>query len=685
MKTIIAEKPSVAREIARIVGAKDKRAGYFEGNQYYVTWALGHLVQPSMPDGYGIKGFHRDNLPIIPPTFKLVPRQSITNRGSRPDEGVITQIRVIKRLFNSCDSIIVATDAGREGELIFRYLYEYLGCTTPFERLWISSLTDRAIRAGLERLECGSKYDNLYYAAKARSEADWLVGINATQAVSIAAGRGTYSLGHVQTPTLAMVCSRYWENKRFEPQPIFQIHITTDGDDSVNLVKFDSVEKWSDKQIANELFGEVKECENIWITHIESREVAENPPLLYDLTTLQKDANVRYGYTAEQTLSTAQRLYELKLITYPRTGSRYISEDVFAEVPTLLRYLKSNGIQTDYIERMGRAKRHSVDDEKITDHHALLITGLKIGDISPCESNIYNMIVERMLEAFSDVCIKENTTIKAECAGVELIVKGSIIKQTGWRALRKEDVESSILPAFSEGDTPTIKACSITEGKSKPKPLHTESSLLAAMQSAGKEIEDIELRASIKEVGIGTPATRAGIIETLIKRGYLVRQKRLLLPTELGLALNFVVKSMQIANVEMTADWENRLSKIESGELNDSLFRTSIEEFTKQIITELLTCDKLFATNKESDVVCPKCKQGQLRFFSKVVKCDNEECAKPFFRVVAGKTLSDKDMIELLSSGKTRVLKGFNSKQNKPFSASLELDENFNIRFIFPK
>ncbi len=685
MRVIIAEKPSVAKEIARIVGAKEKKEGYYAGSDFNVTWAFGHLVSPALPEGYGYKGFHRDNLPIIPPTFMLVPKQVKTQKGYKPDSGVMAQIEIIRKLFSQSERIIVATDAGREGELIFRYLYEYLGCATPFDRLWISSLTDRAIKEGMNNLVCGSNYDNLYYAAKARSEADWLVGINATQAISIAAGRGTYSLGRVQTPTLAMVCNRYWENKRFESKPVFQVHITTEGDNDVELVKFHSTEKWEDKTRATELYNEVKESKNLWIRSVESKEKTDMPPLLYDLTTLQKEANVRYGYSAEETLNIAQRLYEAKLISYPRTGSAYISEDVFAEVPMLLRFLKNSDIHTSYIEKMGRAKRHCVDDSKITDHHALLITGLKIGELLSKEHNIYMMIVERMLEAFSDSCIKDVTTVTAECAGVELVAKGTVIKQLGWRALKREDSEDTILPQWSEGDTPIVKGTSLTEGKTKPKPLHTESSLLAAMQSAGKEIEDKELRASIKEIGIGTPATRASIIETLVKRGYLVRSKRLLLPTETGLALNSVVKTMSIADVEMTADWERRLSKIESGELSAEAFQRDIIDYTKEITAELLTSDKFFANNKQTEHVCPKCKQGKLRFFSKVVKCDNPECEKPFFRVIAGKTLKDEEIIELLAKGKTGVLKGFNSKQHKPFSAVLELDNEFNVKFIFAK
>lgn len=284
MKTILAEKPSVAREIARVVKAAKREIGYYTGNGYHVTWAFGHLVQPALPDGYGIKGFHRDNLPIIPPVFQLVPRQVKTDKGYKPDSDVTAQIKIIGELFRESERIIVATDAGREGELIFRYLYEYIGCATPFDRLWISSLTDKAIREGLERLESGNRYDNLYYAAKARSEADWLVGINATQAITLAAGRGTYSLGRVQTPALAMVCSRYWENKRFTPEDVYQAHFATPGIEADAVVKFSSAEKWKEKAAAEAAYRSLKAQGAATVTKVERKETVQETPLLYDLT-----------------------------------------------------------------------------------------------------------------------------------------------------------------------------------------------------------------------------------------------------------------------------------------------------------------------------------------------------------------------------------------------------------------
>lgn len=296
MKTIIAEKPSVAREIARIVKATKRETGYYAGAEYNVTWAFGHLVQPALPDGYGIEGFHRDNLPIIPPVFQLVPRQVKADKGYKPDSEAAAQIKIIARLFRESERIIVATDAGREGELIFRYLYEYIGCATPFDRLWISSLTDKAIREGLERIESGNKYDNLYYAAQARSEADWLVGINATQAITIAAGRGTYSLGRVQTPTLAMVCERYWANNRFTPEAVWQVHFATPGAEADTVVKFSSVEKWKEKAPAEAAYKALDTQRAVSVTKVERKETVQEPPLLYDLTTLQRRPTPSTGF-----------------------------------------------------------------------------------------------------------------------------------------------------------------------------------------------------------------------------------------------------------------------------------------------------------------------------------------------------------------------------------------------------
>jgi len=671
MKTIIAEKPSVAKEIAHIVGAGKREEGYMQGNGYYVTWAFGHLVQPAMPETYGMKGFHAENLPVIPDPFVLVPRQVKTENGYKPDAGVLAQIKIIGKLFDSSERIIVATDAGREGELIFRYLYAYLCCQKPFDRLWISSLTDTAIREGLQNLRDGKEYDNLYHAAKARSEADWLVGINGTQALTIAAGRGTYSVGRVQTPTLGMVCERYWEHKRFESKPFWQVHFGVVDADSGNILKFTSANRWTDKATATDIYNKVKDTGSAIITKVTTKRKVEKAPLLYDLTTLQKEANSQHGFTAEHTLSIAQKLYEAKFITYPRTSSRYISDDVFATLPKLFKNLENHSEYGEKVKLLPCSEdysKNSVNAAKVTDHHALLITENAAIGLFKDEKIVYDMILCRMIEAFSADCIKDITSVSAQVDHeIEFGISGSIIRQTGWRALSlkeknsKKDknadttdneVKEQVIPNWQEGQHITFSGCTITEGKTKPKPLHTESTLLAAMETAGKEIVDDTMRQAMKDSGIGTPATRAAIIETLLKREYMVRQQKKLVPTEKGLALHSVVKNMAIANVEMTGKWEAELAKIERGEASADGFTHSIEGYTREITAELLGCDRLFS-HKDSGCQCPKCKHGTMQFFGKVVRCSNKECGMPVFKQVAGKLLTDADITDLLTKGKT--------------------------------
>lgn len=700
MKVIIAEKPSVAREIARVVRATNRKEGYIEGSNYTVTWALGHLITAAMPEAYGFKGFHKENLPILPPVFTLIPRQVKSGKGYKADPSVVAQLKVIEKLFKAAESIIVATDAGREGELIFRFIYEYLGIAKPFERLWISSLTDKAIREGLAHLKSGAEYDNLYYAARARSEADWLVGINATQAVSIAAGYGTYSLGRVQTPTLCMVCSRFWEHKKFTPQPFWQLSLSVkDGDESF---RFSSPERCFNKEEATALYEKLKAASHITIDTIVRKEAKQEPPLLYDLTTLQKEANSRHRYSAEQTLTLAQRLYEKGYITYPRTGSRYISEDVFEEIPALIAFLHDHPVWGIHTRNLSVLNARSVNGKKVTDHHALLITGKKPIDVFGEEAVIYNMIAGRMLEAFSPRCEKDVTTVTALCEGVRFTLKGEIIRQEGWRSILKnekgkdkeqleaeeresrENGEGVLIPEWNEGMQLAISACSLAQGTTKPKPLHTESSLLSAMETAGKELEDEELRACLKDCGIGTPATRAAIIETLFTREYMVRKEKSLVPTEKGLVLYSIVKEMKIGNAEMTGQWEADLAKIERGEMKEKDFRKDIESYATQITDELLSSKILFP-QRRSDIHCPKCGKGTMVFHSKCAKCSDADCGWTLFRTVAGKSLTDEQLTQLAVNGETDIIKGFTSKAGKRFEASLSLDGDFKTVFVFPE
>lgn len=692
MITILAEKPSVAREIARIAGATRKEEGFYTGNGYHVTWALGHLVQPALPEGYGFKGFSRDSLPVIPEEFMLIPRQVKTDKGYKADAAAVKQIKVITKLWNESDGIIVATDCAREGELIFRYLYAYTGCTLPFRRLWISSLTDTAIRKGLKELKDGHEYDDLYLAAKARSEADWLVGINGTQALTVAAGRGTYSVGRVQTPTLGMVCKRYWENRRFTPEPVHQLHFSVTPADTV--VKFSSVKKWQDKEEAAASYNKVKAKMCATVTKVEKKEKVENPPLLYDLTTLQKEANTKHGFTAEQTLELVQKLYEAKLVTYPRTSSRHIPEDVFAEIPLLFERLAGHSALAEKIGELGELNRRCVDASKVTDHHALLVTPNRPLALYKNEQIIYDMIAGRMVEAFSEECVKDTATVVAEvvpdagerCESLTFEAKGCIVRKAGWRGVYGEygeDSGNTALPDWAEGDTLVMAGCSMSSGMTRPKPLHTESSLLAAMETVGRDdVEDEEARQALKDCGIGTPATRAAIIETLLRREYMVRVKKSLVPTEKGLALYSIVKEMDIANVEMTGRWEAELAKIEQGKTPHEAFMRDIESYTRKITTDLLACDRIFG-HKASGCTCPKCGTGTMQFYGKVVRCDNPECLLPVFRQIAGKTLTDEEVTGLLTEGKTAVLGGFKSKQGKPFSAAVTFDAEFNTKLVF--
>ena len=688
MKVIIAEKPSVARDIAAIVGADNRKDGYLEGNGYCVTWAFGHLIGLAMPQDYGITGFQVENLPILPAEFKLLPRQVKDGKEYKPDPGTMKQLKVIKELFNKCECIVVATDAGREGELIFRYIYNYLECSRPFDRLWISSLTDQAIRKGLENLRPGKEYDNLYRSAKARSQADWVVGINASQALSISAGHGVWSLGRVQTPTLAMICSRYLENKDFKPQTYFQVKLHT-VKDATQFAAI-STERFGTKQEADDILNRVRSAESVNVISVEKKEANQEPPLLYDLTTLQKEANSRHSFSADKTLSVAQSLYEAKLISYPRTGSRYISDDVFAEIPTLIGQLSGYAPFGNYAKTMSGASlnRRSVNDKKVTDHHALIITENMPKDISADQRIIYDMIAARMLEAFSGKCTKENTSVSLDASGIAFSVKGSIILIPGWRAVlnapdeEKGEDDAPALPSLSDGDVLPINGTDLLEKQTKPRPLHTESSLLSSMETCGKDLTDETEREALKESGIGTPATRAAIIETLFSREYIQREKKSLVPTNKGLVVYLAIRDKKIADVAMTGAWESALNKIATGEMDADTFHRSIEVYAAQITTELLE-KKIEGGNTRESCPCPKCKNGQVVIFQKVAKCNNEACGLTVFRNKSGKDLTDGQLKDLLTKGKTGTIKGFKSKENKPFDAAVAFDAEYKAIFQF--
>lgn len=692
MITIIAEKPSVALAIAQVKNATVRHDGYLsdEKQEICVTWAFGHLIQLAMPQKYGYDRSKAENLPFVPETFQLIRRQVKTKEGYVVDEGVARQLEIIQQLFNSSDRIIVATDAGREGELIFRYIYNYLNCHKPFDRLWVNSLTDKAIRDGLANLQPGSKYDNLYFAAKSRSEADWLIGMNASQALSISAGKGIYSLGRVQTPTLSMVCSRYHENKNFKPIPYWQLKLYAEKFG----VEFSILsERYSDEQTASADLARIKADGQLSVINTEHKEVTQTPPLPYDLTTLQKDANIKYDFSAEKTLQIAQKLYEAKLITYPRTGSRYLPEDVFSELPKLIENLEQYPLFASYALSLKGKKlnRKAVDNSKVTDHHALLITETNIPPmLAEDEARIFNLIAGRMLESVSENCLKEAMTIHFKAAGIPFRVNGCTTKEKGWKGVFNdpeaedtgEENDNTILPVMENGEFLALKNTETLQKKTKPQPLLTEATLLAGMETAGKELSDEEEREAIKDCGIGTPATRAGIIEVLFHREYMRKEKKSLVPTEKGLAVYNIVQHMKIANVQMTAAWEKELAGIEQGSASAKEFNENIIGLTRQVIEELLSA-KIEVQDKAPACFCPKC-QSKLLFFNKVVKCPDEKCGFVLFKSKGEKQLSDSQMAELIQKKKTSLIKGFKNKDKKSFDAFLVLDENFKVLYQFP-
>ena len=551
---VIAEKPSVAKDIANVLNVRERHDGYLSGNGYLVTWAFGHLVQLAMPEAYGYAGFRRENLPILPQEFKYIPRQIREGKEYKPDPGVLKQLKVIREVFDRSDRIVVATDAGREGEAIHRYIYNYLGCRKPCLRLWISSLTDRAIREGLDNLK--------------------------------------------------------------------------------------------------------------------------------------KEANGRYGFSADKTLSIAQSLYEKKVLSYPRTGSRYLSDDVFDEIPDRIALLERYPAFAAHAAALKGASlnRRSVDAGKVTDHHALIITECLPGELSADERTVYDMVAARLLEAFSARCLKDVTTVSFTAGNSVFTAKGTVVRSAGWRAVRGErdedDEGTAALPPLQPGEAFPLQSAECVEKQTKPRPLHTESSLLSAMEHCGRELQDDELRDSLKGNGIGTPATRASIIETLFARDYVRREKKSLVPTGKGLAVYQIVKDKRIADVEMTGQWETALAKIESGEMNPDSFRKAIEVYAAQITEELLQVQVSVADG--GHIPCPKCRSGRILLYPKVAKCSNVDCGLTVFRNKGEKQLTDSQITDLVTKGRTALIKGFRSREDKPFDAYLTFDKDFRIVYGFP-
>ena len=700
-KVILAEKPSVGAGIAKVIGAsdtshKDKMCGWIEGNGYKVTWAFGHLIGLLSPEEMG---FANNEFPFFPEEWKTKPKMKREKGEWKKDPIIDKQLKTIEKLFNGAERIIVATDAGREGELIFRYIYEYLGCTTPFSRLWISSLTDEAIRKGMQELEDGTNYDALSDAAHSRSQADWLVGYNASRALRVSTGfKGTLSLGRVQTPTLGMICQRYLDNKNFVPTPFWQISVDTEK----NSIAFNvqSEEKYKTEDQANDSLSRVKAARQLKVTKVEKKRSNTKPPLLFDITSLQRAANSKFGMTAQETLDTAQSLYEKKFTTYPRTGSRYIPEDVFKTIPGILEKVSSYGDLGRHAAALKGKKlcKKSVDDNKITDHHALLPTGVVPSSLTGYEQKIYDLICGRMIEAFGEDYVADNTTVTMTANDVNFKAKGSTPVYMGWKAVfggeaaeeKKEDETeegNAKLPELAEGDLLPINKAEVVRKTDKPQPIYTDSSLLAEMETCGKKIDDEQMREAMKDVGLGTPATRAATIEALIKRGYIKREKKKLLPEELGMQIYTMIKGRKIADVKTTGEWERDLALVEQGKIRASSFNDGINNFVLEVLEDLQTnCKPLEGTfGSQKEYSCPLCgkKMMDMKYSISCLE-DDGGCGLRIQKEVAGKALPQSALDKLVEGKKTALIKGFTSKTGKKFDACLGIDiEKKSIKFDF--
>jgi DNA topoisomerase-3 len=604
MKVIITEKPSVARDIAKVLNITDKKNGYIEGRGCAVTWAFGHLVTLLDPGEYNpdLKRWSLDTLPFIPDEFKL---KLISNRG------VDEQFAVIKKLCQEAEEIVCATDAGREGELIFRYILALADCEQkPIRRLWLSSLTPDAIQEAFKNLKDGHEYDALYAAARCRSEADWIVGLNATRFHTVrhgrlggGDGRVLWSVGRVQTPVLAMIVERDDQIDQFRPQPFWEL-ATQYRDVTFKYTgdRFQALE--TAQPLLEKITGQPFE-----IIKVGGKKKTEQPPQLFDLTTLQREINKSHGLSAADTLAAAQTLYESKLLTYPRTDSRYLSADMKPRIPKVfqgLEKLYGEQIKPLDLQKLSFTKR-IVDDKKVTDHHAIIPTGILPGNLGGNEQIVFSAVVIQFIAAFYPVCVKKITTVDGVSNEVEFCAKGTQIIEPGWSILfpkkkKKKDDDEQALPDFKKGESGPHEP-SLREGKTKPPQAFNENSLLGAMEAAGKLVDDDSLREALKERGIGTPATRAAIIETLLRRSYIRREKKQIRATDMGRCLIALIQDPLLKSPGMTGEWEEKLKKIERSELDDKQFMGGIGEY----ICDVIESSRTGQLDMNRIGSCPRC------------------------------------------------------------------------------
>ena len=701
MKLVITEKPSVARDIARVLNVSNQKQGYFEGNNMVISWAFGHLIELCQPDEYNesFKQWHFDTLPILPESFK----KKVTESGK-------DQFLTIESLFKRTDiqSVICATDAGREGELIFRMLYDQCGSKLPIERLWISSQTDTAIKEGFQQLKSGTDYEPLHDSARCRSEADWLVGINATRAYSIkfSRGHGVMSVGRVQTPVLKMIVARYRAHTQFESKPFFEVLVDVDHPNGAFQSKWftKDTDRCDNKEDAETIKKDIDLHKTGIIESLNKRSINEKPPLLYDLTELQKDANRQFNYSADQTLKLAQSLYEThKILSYPRTSSRYLSTDIEPKCTKFLDLLDVVPTFQPFIKQIKTnawtISKRMIDNKKVTDHHAIIPTDKRpdMGKLTEQEENIYMLVIKRFLAAFYPDCEKNHTEIITAFGHHRTKAVGTIIAKMGWRDVykgqsnhqsdKKKDKET-LLPAVTENDAVHAEKVTVKKGQTKAPPLHTEASILAAMETAGKHIDDEELRQAMKHCGLGTPATRAQILEKLIHVKYVTREKTKLIPTDKAEYIIDSIKQPELLSAELTGEWEKLLNQMADGQYLRSDYMENIKTFTQDIIknvgqnqTMAIRADKKIYGN------CPACGNGKIIETKQAYSCTNWKetgCKFVVWKEMAKKSISEKQVETLLKKGKTSVIKGFKNKEGNPFNAALEII-NGEVKFNFIK
>jgi DNA topoisomerase-3 len=593
MKLCIAEKPSVARDLAEILGAKNKHDGYLEGNGYCVTWVFGHLCSLKDPEDYNAnwKYWKLEDLPIIPPQFGI---------KLKNDQGAQKQFKIIEKLVSEAEEIINCGDAGQEGELIQRWVLIKAKCKVPVKRLWISSLTEEAIKAGFNKLKDAKDFDNLFAAGNSRAVGDWMLGINGTRLYTKKYGKNklVLSVGRVQTPTLAMIVNRQKEINAFTTEEYWELktmYRETEFLCQIERLRSEEKAKKGLDYLLNKPFE---------VTSFEQKEAKEGNPRLYDLTSLQVEGNKRYSFGAEQTLNIIQSLYEKKLVTYPRVDTTYLSEDLHPKIPGILGNLKDYKRFTDLVLSKSIPKSKTIfDDKKITDHHAIIPTGIVPSGISQDEQKIYDLICRRFIAVFYPECKVSNTTVLGKVDNLIFKATGKQIISLGWREVyedlkeakntepstdaKSKEVEEKILPIFTKGESGPHEPV-IHKGKTSPPKYYTEATLLRAMETAGKFVEDEEMRELMKENGIGRPSTRANIIETLFKRKYIEKKKKNLVATDTGMSLIDVIKSDLLKSPELTGQWEHKLRLIEKGTYDPQTFKDELFKMVRELSDEVI-------------------------------------------------------------------------------------------------